>query len=53
MHQKQAEPTTFVFYEKYADEAAFAEHGENLKAAGRDFAAILAGPPEIVMLDEL
>lgn len=53
VHQKKGEPTTFVFYEKYQDEAAFAVHGENLKAVGKDFAKILAGAPDIVMLDEV
>ncbi len=53
VHQKKGEPTTFIFYEKYADDAAFATHGENLKSAGAQFAAVLAGAPEIVVLDEL
>jgi len=53
VHQRKGEPATFVFYEKYADDAAFAQHGENLKARGREFAAILAGPPDIVLLDEV
>ena len=53
VHQRKDDPTTFVFYEKYENDAAFATHGENLKAVGRDFARILAGPPEIVLLDEV
>jgi len=53
VHQKKGAPATFVFYEKYASDAAFAEHGENLKAVGKDFAKILAGPPQIVLLDEV
>jgi quinol monooxygenase YgiN len=52
-HQRKDEPTTFVFYEKYESDAAFAQHGENLKAKGKDFAAILAGPPDIVILEEV
>jgi len=52
-HQRQDEPTTFIFYEKYADDAAFATHGENLKKVGKEFAGVMAGPPEIVMLDEV
>ena len=52
-HQRKDSPTTFVFYEKYESDAAFATHGENLKAKGKGFAAILAGPPEIVILDEV
>lgn len=53
VHQKKNEPATFVFYEKYESDAALALHSENLKAVGKDFAAILAGPPEIVFLDEV
>jgi quinol monooxygenase YgiN len=30
-----------------------AEHSANLKAAGARFAAVLAGPPEIVLLEEV
>lgn len=52
-HQRKDDPTTFIFYEKYADDAAFAAHGENLKAHGQGFAAILAGAPEIVFLEEV
>jgi len=52
-HQRSDEPTTFVFYEKYADGAAFAAHGENLKKVGAEFAGVMAGPPEIVMMEEV
>lgn len=52
-HQRKDDPTLFVFYEKYEDDAAFAAHGENLKSVGKEFAALLGGAPEIVMLDEL
>ncbi len=52
-HQRKDDPTTFVFYEKYADGDAFATHGENLKKVGREFAGVMAGPPEIVMMDEV
>ena len=34
------------------DAAAFAEHGKNLQKVGKGFAAILAGAPDIVMLNE-
>lgn len=51
--QRKDDPAKFVFYEKYADDAAFAAHGENLKVAGKGFAAILAGPPEILFLEEI
>ena len=52
-HQRKDDPSLFVFYEKYADDAAFAAHGENLKAVGKDFAGILAGAPEIVFIEEV
>lgn len=52
-HQRSDEPATFVFYEKYVDAAAFAAHGENLKAVGKEFAGVVAGPPEVVMMEEV
>ncbi len=52
-HQQADQPTTFVFYEKYADGAAFAAHGENLKKVGKEFAGVMAGPPKIVMMEEV
>ena len=46
VHQRKDDPTTFVFYEKYEDDAALAAHSENLKSAGAGFAAFsLGGPP--------
>lgn len=53
VHQRKDQPTTFVFYEKYESDEAFAIHGKNLASAGKGFAGILAGPPEIVMLEEV
>jgi quinol monooxygenase YgiN len=53
VHQRTDDPTTFVFYEKYTSEAALTEHRENLKSAGAGFAGIVAGPPEIVLLEEV
>ena len=53
VHQRKDDPTSFVFYEKYESDAAFAEHGQNLKVAGAGFAEILDGRPEIVILDEV
>ena len=53
VHQKKDDPASFVFYEKYESDAALAEHSENLKAVGGDFAAILAGRPEIVFIEEV
>ncbi len=53
MHQRTDDPTTFIAYEKYESGEAFAEHGKNLAAHGAEFAGLMAGPPEIIMLDEL
>ena len=53
VHQRRDEPSTFVFYEKYESDEALAVHSENLKSAGAGFASILAGPPEIVFLEEV
>lgn len=53
VHQRKDEPATFVFFEKYESDAALAQHSENLKAVGAQFAAILAGRPEIVFLEEV
>jgi quinol monooxygenase YgiN len=52
-HQKKDDPTTFVFYEKYASDADFATHGKNLAGVGKQFAALVAGPPQIVVLEEI
>jgi quinol monooxygenase YgiN len=53
VHQRKDRPATFVVYEKYESDAALAQHSQNLRAVGKDFAAILAGPPEIVFLEEI
>jgi len=52
-HQRRDDPTTFVAYEKYESDEAFATHSRNLAAVGKEFAAILAGAPDIVILDEV
>jgi quinol monooxygenase YgiN len=52
-HQQKDDPTSFVAYEKYESEEAFKIHGKNLAAKGAGFAAILAGAPTIVLLEEL
>ncbi len=52
-HQSKDEPTKFIFYEKYADGAALAAHGANLAKVGKEFASVMAGPPEIVQLEEI
>ena len=53
VHQRQDDPTVFVFYEKYESEEAFKIHGKNLASKGAGFAGILAGAPEIIMLEEV
>ena len=53
VHQRQDDPTAFVFYEKYESEEAFKTHSKNLASKGAGFAGILAGPPSIVVLEEI
>ena len=53
VHQRADDPTAFVFYEKYESEEAFKIHGKNLASKGAGFAGILAGAPEIIMLEEV
>jgi len=52
-HQRKDEPATFIFYEKYQDMDAFKTHGANLAKKGKEFAGVMAGPPEILMVDEV
>lgn len=55
LHRSTADPATFVFYEVYADQAAFAAHGgspamaEFFGAAG----TLLAGRPDIAMYEDV
>jgi quinol monooxygenase YgiN len=52
-HQRRDDPLTAIVYEKYESDEAFALHGKNLAAKGAEFVAVLDGPPQIVILDEL
>jgi quinol monooxygenase YgiN len=52
-HQRRDDPLTVIVYEKYESNEAFALHGKNLAARGAEFMALLDGPPDIVMLDEI
>jgi len=52
-HQHKEDPTTFTFYEKYENDEALAIHGKNLAAKSAGFARLLAGPPEIIYVDEI
>lgn len=53
IHQRRDDPHTFVVYEKYESDEALGVHGQNLASKGAEFMALLDGPPEIVMLDEV
>lgn len=54
-YRSQADPTTYVFYEQYADQAAFGAHGtsEAMQAFFGAMKGILAGRPQIEMFDEV
>lgn len=55
LHRAQSDPTEFVFYEVYADQAALVTHGSS-PAMQQFFAAmggVVAGRPEITMYEEL
>lgn len=52
-HQQKDDPAAFVAYEKYESDEAFALHSKNLASKGAGFASIMAGPPKIVVLEEL
>ena len=53
VHQRKDSPTTFVFYEKYESDEAFKTHQKNLGKVAAQFGAILAGAPELVVLEEI
>jgi len=53
IHQKKDEPATFVVYEKYESDAAFKAHQKNLAKAAAGFGSLLAGAPELLMLEEI
>lgn len=53
LHQRVDDPATFVFYEKYESEEAFKIHGKNLAGKAAGFASMLAGAPEIIMIEEV
>lgn len=49
LHTLDSDPATFVFYETYRDDAAFAAHGttDHMKAMGAKLGGLLAGRPVI------
>jgi quinol monooxygenase YgiN len=55
LHRSTADPTQFLVYEVYADQAAFATHGasEPMKEFFRLAGGILDGRPDIVMSEEI
>ncbi len=55
LHRSTADPTTFLVYEVYADQAAFATHGasESMKEFFRLAGSLLDGRPDIVMYEEI
>ena len=55
LHKANDDPTQFVWYETYADQAAFDNHRktEHMKEMGGRIANLLDGRPQIEMLTEL
>ncbi|MFQ5380434.1 MAG: putative quinol monooxygenase [Dehalococcoidia bacterium] len=49
LHVSASDPTLFLFYEQYADEAALGAHGQtpHMKEMGGKLAGLLAGRPVI------
>ena len=52
LHQRRDDPLTFVVYEKYESDEALGLHSKNLAVRSADFMALMAGPPDIVVLNE-
>jgi quinol monooxygenase YgiN len=55
LHRSVKDPTTFVFYETYQDQAALDAHGKTpyMKELGAAIAPLLDGRPQIDILTEL
>ena len=55
LHKNTKDPTEFVYYEVYQDQAAFDSHGktDHMKAFGGKIGGLLAGRPEIAILSEV
>lgn len=53
LYKPKGAETTYVFLEQYASAEALAAHGQTdyFKAAGAKLGAVLAGAPDIQMLD--
>jgi quinol monooxygenase YgiN len=55
LHKSSKDPTQFIWFEKYVDQAAFDAHRktDHMKAMGGRIKDLLAGPPELEMMTEL
>jgi quinol monooxygenase YgiN len=55
LHKSNQDPTQFVWYETYSDQAAFDNHRktEHMKEMGTRIADLLDGRPQVEMLTEL
>ncbi len=55
MHRARKDPATFLFYERYVDDAAFDRHGKSsaMQALFKALTPILDGPPAIDLYDEM
>ncbi|HEY2663544.1 MAG TPA: putative quinol monooxygenase [Candidatus Binataceae bacterium] len=55
LHQDAKDPTSFVYYEVYGDQAAFDAHGKTAHMAefGKKIGALLDGRPQIDILHEV
>jgi quinol monooxygenase YgiN len=55
LHKNTKEPGEFMYYEVYQDQAAFDSHGktDHMKAFGGKIGSLLAGRPEISVLNEV
>ena len=55
MHRARKDPSTFLFYEKYADAEAFDRHGKSsaIQELFRTLTPLLDGAPRIEIYEEL
>jgi quinol monooxygenase YgiN len=55
LHKSVKDPTTFVYYEVYQDQASFDAHGKtpHMKEFGGAIGALLDGRPEVEVLNEV
>jgi quinol monooxygenase YgiN len=55
LHKNTKDPTEFIYYEVYQDQAAFDAHGktDHMRAFGGKIGGILAGRPEITFITEV